>query len=63
MERGGILARAGCCIEMEEKIRGRIVELEAERDRFAQQADAQMLAYSAVIGELQQLLQSDEEEE
>ena len=39
-----------------ESIEQRIAELEKERDAFVQQANAQIVAYNAVINELRRLI-------
>ncbi len=42
---------------MEERIKARIAQLEAERDRLVAQANQRLSAYEGAIGELKALLQ------
>lgn len=44
---------------MEEKIRNRIKELETALAEFVKQANTQIAAYEAAIGELKKLLEKD----
>ena len=55
------------CDKLQVKIEARIVELEAERDRFLTQANSQLTAYGVAIEELRRLVApppqpADEEE-
>lgn len=43
-----------------ERVEKRIAELEAARDKFIHQAQEQLAAYNAAIGELQMLLEPGE---
>jgi len=47
----------------EERIRARIEELKAQRDRFLQEANQQIAAANGAIGELEALLRPEPEAE
>jgi len=47
---------------IEIKIEKRIIDLKAERDKFMQEANANLAAYNAAIAELEALLKPEEPE-
>ncbi len=49
-------------MELEQQIKERLEVLKTERDRFVVQANQQVAAYSAVISELEHLLQPEPQE-
>jgi len=46
--------------ELRERVKARIAELKADRERYRIEAQKQLYAYDAVIGELSQLLKAPE---